>query len=859
MFFIQRITQYFYYIYYYYLILRINFLEKTLKNLNLYQLKIENLKLKKEYKKKHNLNHLLIRSFSITKAIIKKTLNLNYYNIQLIGAIVLYKNQIAEIKTGEGKTLISILTASLQALTNKTVTIITTNEYLSIRDFNKTKVIYNNLGLTVGLIKSTMSHKEKQLNYKKDIIYVSANLIIFDFLKDNLILKKQNQLISSFNFCIIDEIDSILIDDAKIPLILSTILKKSFKIKYKIAFKISNKLKKNIHYIIDYSDQLIYLTYLGQIYIEKLLCVKNIFSTLNFWSQFIINALKVKHFYFKDIHYIIKNKKLIIINELNGRPMPNKHWNKGIHQAIEIKENLKITNLSCELLYMTYSNFFSKYSNLTGMTGTGQISQHEFKKKFQLNVFSIPLNFPSQRKDLNDLLFKDKTTKLKAIIIKCKELSLIGQPILIGTKTILDSETLAFLLKKENLYFKLLNAKFLNNTKEKNIIAQAGKIGSITIATNIAGRGTDIILGGDKEFNLNKLLQKIFKISIYTNKFLYTNLIIKLQFKNISKSLFKIFFLLIKSKYFLFYLKQKQKNYNVKIINKILILFLKKNLKYYSNKKNLIEIKNIKALGGLYVIGFERNNSRRIDNQLIGRCGRQGNPGISQFYISLEDDICKHNLEFKLRKTLEKSIKYNLKLNSIFINKIFLNIQQKIEISAYQERFFLQQFDSILFIQQDIFFKERQYILNFNNIHLYLYKYFFYFVTNKILVLATYNISLDNIKKIFNIEFNLQISQKIKNKKKLILLITRQLFNKYTKKKNRLLDYSFIEKIILLKSIDQAWRNQLHFMKELKELSLYYNYYKKNAFDIYKKEALKLFNYQKKTLINTIIFRLYNI
>nr|YP_009193391.1 preprotein translocase subunit A [Nitzschia sp. IriIs04]BAT70316.1 preprotein translocase subunit A [Nitzschia sp. IriIs04] len=851
MLFIKKITQY---IYFYYLILRINLLEKHLKNLNLFQLKIKNLKLKKEYKKNHNLSNLTIRSFSITKVVLKKTLGLNYYNTQIMGALVLSKNQIAEIKTGEGKTLTSILTASLQALTNKTVTLITTTEYLSIRDFYKTKLVYNNLGLTVGLIKSTMSHKEKQLNYKKNIIYVSSNIIVFDFLKDNLIIKKKNQLISSFDFCILDEIDSILIDDSETPLILSTILKKSIKIKYKIASKISTKLKKNIHYIIDYSHKLIFLTYLGHIFIEKLLCIKQLAHNSSSWMILIVNALKVKYFYFKDIHYIIKNKKIVIINELNGRAMPEKRWNKGIHQSIEIKENLNITNLSCELSYMTYANFFSKYNSLTGMTGTGQMSNYEFKKNFKLNVFPIPLNFNSQKKELDDLLFKDKKTKFNAVITKCKELYLTGQPILIGTKTIFDSEKLASLLKNENIYFKILNA---NTNQEQNIIFQAGKLNSITIATNIAGRGTDIILGGENKYNYSKSLQTIYKICSYSNIFFYNILLTRYKLKNSSKSLFNIIFLLIKSKYFKL---MQQKDFLLTKIDHILINLLKKNLNYYINKNFLIESNIIKTLGGLYIIGFERNYSRRIDNQLIGRCGRQGNPGISQFYISLEDDIWNYNFDLKIKNKLNKKFKNNLFLSSFFINKTFLNLQKKIEELTYYQKTFLHKYDNILLTQQNIFFKERKNILNSKNININIYKYFLNFVTNKVLLLIKYNISISNIKKIFNNEFDLKICQQIDNKKKLIEILTTTLFNKYNIKKIKLnlLKNKFTEKIILLKSIDQAWRNQLYFMKELKEMSLYLNYHKKDSFDIYKKEALKLFYYQKKTLINIIVYKLYN-
>nr|BCQ06584.1 preprotein-translocase subunit a [Nitzschia putrida] len=854
MLFLKKITQY---IYFYYLILRINLLEKNLNHLNLFQLKIKNLELKKEYQKKQKLNNLIIRSFSITKAILKKTLGLKYYNMQLMGALVLSKNQIAEIKTGEGKTLISILTASLQALTNKTVTLITTTEYLSIRDFYKTKLIYNNLGLTVGLIKSTMSHKEKQLNYKKNIIYVSSNIIVFDFLKDNLIIRKKDQLISSFDFCIIDEIDSILIDDARVPLILSTVFKKSTKIKYKIALKISSKLKKNIHYIVDYSHKLIYLTYLGQILIEKLLCIKKLSNLSNSWIIFIINSLKVKYFYFKDIHYIIQNKKIVIINELNGRAMPNKRWNKGIHQSIETKENLEITDLSCELVYMTYYNFFLKYNNLTGMTGTGQISQHEFKKNFKLDVFQIPLNFLSKKKELSDLLFKDKKSKFEAVVIKCKEISLTGQPILIGTKTILESKKLAFLLKKENLYFKILNAK---TDQEQNIISQAGKLNSITITTNIAGRGTDIILGGEQKFNYFKSLQKIRKICIYYNICFYKNLIIRYKLKNSSKSLINIIYLLLKSKYFKSFFKIKQNNFNLIINNHNLSNFFKKNLNYYTKKNFIIESKKIKNLGGLYIIGFERNYSRRIDNQLIGRCGRQGNPGISQFYISLEDDIFNYNFSLKIKQKLYKKIKNRLFLSSFFINKTLLNLQKKIEESAYEQRIFLYKYDNILVIQQNIFFKERKNILNSKNINIFIYKYFFSFVTNKVLLLIKYNISISNIKKIFNKEFNLKICQHINNKKNLIDILTNHLFNNYNIKKKNLnfLENISVEKIILMKSLDQAWRNQLYFMAELKEISFYLNYHKKNSFDIYKKEALKLFYYQKKTLINIIIYRLHN-
>jgi preprotein translocase subunit SecA len=490
------------------LINEINNFEDDFKTLSTNELRSRNIKLQKQYKKTNNLNSLLVESFALTKEASLRTLGLKHFDVQLIGGLVLNNQKIAEMKTGEGKTLVATLPACLNALTKKGVHIITVNDYLANRDQISMSQIYRFLGFSTGLIQGEMSKLERKKNYEFDITYVTNYEVTFDFLRDNMALNLSDVVLRPFNYCIIDEVDSILIDEAQTPLILSDTVKTPTD-KYIIASEITDYLDLNIHYKIDEKNKNIILTDAGSKQIEKILRVPDLYNPRDPWIPYVINALKANSLFFNNIHYIVQNDRIIIVDEFTGRIMADRRWSDGLHQAIEAKEKVPIRKNTETVAAITYQNFFLLYPKLSGMTGTGKTAEIEFEKIYNLAVEEIPTAKPNIRKDLSDVIYKDQFSKWNSIAQACNEISSTGQPILIGTTTVEKSEMLAQLLNEYKLSYQILNAKPENVRRESEIIAQAGQKYAITIATNMAGRGTDIVLGGNINFQIQKELYDI--------------------------------------------------------------------------------------------------------------------------------------------------------------------------------------------------------------------------------------------------------------------------------------------------------------------------------------------------------------
>merc|ERR1711933_112384 len=592
----------------------------TIKALSDSELRSKTFDLKKKYELTQNLSSIIPECFAVTREASLRTLGLRHFNVQLIGGLVLNNGRIAEMKTGEGKTLVATLPAYLNALPQKGVHIVTVNDYLASRDQNTMGQIFRFLGLDTGLIQENMSTQKRQENYLADITYVTNNEIGFDYLRDNMSLNIKDVVLRPFNYCIVDEVDSILIDEAQTPLILSSTIETSLE-KFIIASEIIKYLEINVHFKIDEKNKNVILTELGALQIEQILNVQDLYNFDNPWIPYIINAIKANTLFFRNVNYIVEN------------------------QQIEAKENLPIRENTQTVASITYQHFFLLYPKLSGMTGTAKTAEIEFEKIYNLSVEQIPTARPNLRKDLSDFVYKDSLTKWTAIARECKSISKTKQPILIGTTTVENSEILADLLNEYQLSYRLLNAKPENVKREAEIVAQAGEIGSITIATNMAGRGTDIILGGNTIFKVRKQLytiivyykkqnistkwNNIFPISKNTNfisqKFLSG---LCLLFNNSQ-------FLELSSIGILKFLNKIDQISILKIPYQLLIKFLLSELLKFEKKTQNINNKIVKSLGGLYVIGTERNNSRRIDNQLRGRCGRQGDPGRSRFFLSL--------------------------------------------------------------------------------------------------------------------------------------------------------------------------------------------------------------------------------
>jgi len=702
------------------LVNQINAFENNLKLLTDTELRDKTFQLKKQYQEEQDLDSLIAESFAITRETSLRTLGLRHFDVQLIGGLVLNSGKISEMRTGEGKTLVATLPAYLNALTNKGVHIVTVNDYLASRDQISMGQIYRFLGLDTGLIQEDMAFLERQQNYKADITYVTNNEVAFDYLRDNMASNVNQIVLPPFNYCIVDEVDSIFIDEAQVPLIISQAVETCID-KYIVAAEVSEYLEVNVHFKVDEKNRNIILTEQGTAQIEKILQVEDLYNPNDPWIPYILSAIKATSLFFQNVHYIVQNNQIIIVDEFTGRIMPDRRWNEGLHQAVEAKEGVPIRQNTETAASITYQNLFLLYPKLSGMTGTAKTSEVEFEKIYNLPVEQIPTARPNLRKDLPDFVYKDSLTKWTAIARECESVAKTKQPILIGTTTVENSEMLADLLKEYQLSYRLLNAKPENVKRESEIVAQAGEMGSITIATNMAGRGTDIILGGNIAFKVRKQLY---------------NILVSYKSQNISTKLNNIFPLTkdinFTSQKFLSVLSSLLNNYEfsklsstgiLKFLNEIdqiripkipyqcSIKFLLGDLVKFEKKTQNINNKIVKNLGGLYIIGTERNNSRRIDNQLRGRCGRQGDPGRSRFFLSLEDSLFQNFGSSRLQSFMQDQFLDDLPLEAKFLTTSLDGAQKRVEERDYDGRKYLFDYDDILNKQRNIVYYERRKLL----------------------------------------------------------------------------------------------------------------------------------------------------
>jgi preprotein translocase subunit SecA len=702
------------------LINQINALENNLKTLTDTELRNKTFQLKQQYEKEQDLNALIAESFAITREASLRTLGLRHFDVQLIGGLVLNSGKISEMRTGEGKTLVATLPAYLNALTNKGVHIVTVNDYLASRDQISMGQIYRFLGLDTGLIQEDMAFLERQQNYKADITYVTNNEVAFDYLRDNMASNLNQVVLPPFNYCIVDEVDSIFIDEAQVPLIISQAVETCID-KYIVAAEVAEYLEVNVHFKVDEKNRNIILTEQGTAQIEKILQVEDLYNPNDPWIPYILSAIKATALFFRNVHYIVQNNQIIIVDEFTGRIMPDRRWNEGLHQAVEAKEGVPIRQNTETAASITYQNFFLLYPKLSGMTGTAKTSEVEFEKIYNLPVEEIPTARPNLRKDLPDFVYKDSLTKWTAIARECKSIAQTKQPILIGTTTVESSEMLGDLLKEYQLSYRLLNAKPENVKRESEIVAQAGEIGSITIATNMAGRGTDIILGGNTTFKVRKQLYNILvsyksqsnsnnlnNILPLTNGIKFTSQ----KFLSVLNSLLNDSkFLSLSSTGILKFLNEIDQIRIPKIPYQCSIKFLLSELGKFEKKNQNLDNKIVKNLGGLYIIGTERNNSRRIDNQLRGRCGRQGDPGTSRFFLSLEDSLFRNFGSSKLQNFMQNQLLDDLPLESNLLTKSLDAAQKRVEERDYDGRKYLFDYDDILNKQRNIVYYERRKLL----------------------------------------------------------------------------------------------------------------------------------------------------
>ena len=740
--------------------------------------------LKKNIAEGRSLEEILPESFALVREAAKQTLDERHFDVQLMGGVVLHRGNIAEMKTGEGKTLVSTLPAYLNALKGKGVHIVTVNDYLAKRDSEWMGKIYNHLGLKTGCITNELDDIEREQNYNSDITYATNNELGFDYLRDNMKYSFSEMVQKNRDFCIVDEVDSILIDESRTPLIISGGIEDRSD-QYFLANKFINVLEKK-DFELDEKNKNAILTDVGIDKIEKMSEQSGILKNKNFYDpqnldlvHHINQALKANFLFQKDKDYIVRDGNIQIIDEFTGRALEGRRFSDGLHQAIEAKENVDIQKESQTLASITYQNYFRLYNKLSGMTGTALTEAEEFFDIYKLNVVSIPTNEKMIRKDFNDQIFRTEKEKNYAILKKVQECHNKGQPVLVGTTSIEKSEKISNLLKKNKLDHNVLNAK--HHEKEAKIIAEAGKIGMITIATNMAGRGTDIQLGGNKNFiiaNENKTSEQINKIKIDKEK--------------------------------------------------------------------------VKSFGGLHIVGTERHESRRIDNQLRGRSGRQGDPGSSIFYISLEDDLMRifgaKSIDGMLKKL---GLKENESIDHPWINKAIERAQQKVEARNFEIRKTLLKFDDVMNDQRQVIFGQRLKILKANKISEMIYS--FLTEINNNLERTHENYKNSNDLKIFSNEVKInfgnifnesQIETFAKMEKKELIQKVNNFFDEKRQERIKLLgekENNEVEKRIFLQILDFLWRSHLQYLEQLRQVIGLRSYGQKDPLAEFRREAFELF------------------
>nr|YP_009369829.1 preprotein translocase subunit secA [Boldia erythrosiphon]ARO90517.1 preprotein translocase subunit secA [Boldia erythrosiphon] len=824
------------------------------------------------------LESLLPEVFAIVKEATKRVLQLTLFDVQLIGGIILHEGKIAEMKTGEGKTLVSALPAYLNSLASKGVHIITVNEYLAQRDSSLIGQIYEFLGLSVGLVTADMTLEEKKNNYNCDITYVTNSEVAFDYLKDNMVINPTNIVQRDFFYCIIDEVDSILIDEARTPLIIGGNTN-SISFKYVKACEISHSLIKNNDYEVDQKKQAIFLTESGIHKIENLLNLNDLYNIQEPWAQYILNALKAKELYIKNIQYIINNNKIEIIDEFTGRIAYGKRWSEGLHQAIEAKEKLPIQQGMQTLSSITYQNFFLLYPKLSGMTGTAKTEDYEFEKFYRLEIVPVPTNMPMKRVDFPDIVYRNQYYKWKAVAEECYNMYNIGRPVLVGTTNIENSELLSNLLSEYNIPHSLLNAKPENVKYESEIIAQAGCKKAITIATNMAGRGTDIILGG----NINVLIKsKIVNLIISSLQLKYKvdiiNLITFNIVSNYKLNLHNCFVsdlsnLLTQSQNWINKIISKLINPNPLEVKKFIIFIIEYKHRYnYSNNPiillyNLLynfysnildeEKREIIELGGLHVIGTERHDSRRIDNQLRGRSGRQGDPGSSRFFLSLDDKLLKNFGADKILSLMDNlNIKDNIPLESSLLTQVLDTVQEKVEFYYYDIRKNIFDYDQVLNNHRNSIYVERKKILFSNYLRDIVLQYcqastdqiayLYYSAKNqnnlefkKLIIVIVHNL-LGLNDQFFDTNLDNFTFSELQSLFKQQLSIAYDLKEAYWEEVSPGAIRQF-EKYYLLSQIDYAWARHLETMTQLQEAISWRSYAQQDPLVEYKTESFIIF------------------
>ena len=752
----------------------INDLEPKLTALSDSSLQEKTFEFKRRLAEGETLDDILPEAFAVVREASRRVLGMRHFDVQLLGGIVLHRGDIAEMRTGEGKTLVATLPVYLNALTGKGVHVVTVNDYLATRDSEEMGQIYKFLGLSVGLIVHDLTYEQRRRAYNSDITYGTNNEFGFDYLRDNMVISKDQMVQRPLNYCIVDEVDSILIDEARTPLIISGPGEKSTDLYYTLAHIVKTFEKED--YTMDEKQKTIAPTESGVAKVEKMLGIKNMFDNDHLdLNHLVIQALRARFMMHRDKDYVVKDGEIVIVDEFTGRLMFGRRYSDGLHQSIEAKENVKVQGESKTLATITFQNYFRMYDKLAGMTGTAKTEEDEFNKIYKLDVYVIPTNKPAIRKDLPDVIYKTKHAKYRAVVREVKKRHETGQPILVGTTSISQSEIISQLLKKENIVHNVLNAKY--HEKEAEIIKDAGQMNMVTIATNMAGRGTDIKLG-----------------------------------------------------------------------------------------------KGVAELGGLMIIGTERHESRRIDNQLRGRAGRQGDPGTTQFFLSLEDDLMRIFGSENISKFMDKlGMDEDEPITHSMITRSIEKAQKKVESHNFEIRKYVLEYDDVMNQQREVLYGQRRKVLVAESLRdtilgmvddiildgldryadekLYPEEWDFagllaqmeqYFVPKGTVTVE----ELENLSRI-------EVQEKLKD-------IAVALYDEREKQISAE-TMRELEKAIMLRVVDSKWMDHLDAMDALKEGINLRAYGQKNPLVEYKFEAYEMFEEMIDSIKRTVITFLYHI
>lgn len=827
-------------------------LEEEYKKLSDEQLKAKTPEFKKRLAEGETLEDILPEAFATVREASDRVLGMRHFECQLVGGIILHQGRIAEMKTGEGKTLVATLPSYLNALTGKGVHVVTVNDYLAQRDSEWMGKIHKFLGLSVGLIVHDIPNTERKKAYAADITYGTNNEFGFDYLRDNMVLYKKDMVQRGHYFAIVDEVDSILIDEARTPLIISghgdesdeMYIKADNFVKYLKPLVIKEMDTKETYedaeedYIVDEKNKNAVLTAKGVEKAQRAFGVENLADIENVELQHYINqALKAHGTMHRDVDYVVKDGEVIIVDEFTGRLMFGRRYSNGLHQAIEAKENVKIENESKTLATITFQNLFRIYDKLSGMTGTALTEEEEFKEIYNMDVVEIPTNKPMIRKDYNDKIFKTEHGKFEAVIERIKQAQQVGQPVLVGTITIEKSETLSRMLKKENIPHKVLNAKF--HEKEAAIIAQAGKKGAVTIATNMAGRGTDILLGGNAEYMAKQQMEK--------EGFDHDDIVWATSFVESDDEKIQT----AKARYQELYQKFKEETTQ--------------------------EAEEVKQAGGLCILGTERHESRRIDNQLRGRAGRQGDIGESCFYISLEDDLMRLFGGDRI-DAISNAFKMpeDQPIEAKILTSTIENAQKRVESNNFARRKRTLEYDDVINQQRQLIYSQRQMVLDGKDLKDYISKMAESVVENactrflnsedpqtwnlqgfkeefpgQLLVPELEQMSEEELKKLTQKQVEELLLEKV------------QAAYEMSEQANTPEKMRELERILLLRSVDTHWMDHIDAMDELRQGVSLRSYSNRDPIVEYKFESAEMFDemietIKSETVMNVLRVRIVN-